>query len=198
MKKAGLGAGAAILGFLAIVVVITLVWVMNTYNGLVELRIDTDGGWAQVETQYQRRADLIPQLVATVQGAADFEEDVLTAVTEARTNWLDTSSSPTATIDDEIAASSQFDSALSRLLLTVENYPTLTATEGFLTLQSQLEGTENRVAVARKDYNELVTVYNTAIQVVPAKLVATWFSFDLYPFFEAQEGAEEAPEVEFE
>ncbi len=171
---------------------------MGTYNNFITLRTSTETGWAQVETQYQRRADLVPQLVATVEGAADFEQSVLTEVTEARTNWQNAANDPGASLDDQMAASSAFDSAFSRLLVTVEAYPTLTATEAFITLQSQLEGTENRIAVARQDYNNLVRVYNTAIELVPASIVASVFNFDEFPFFESAEGAEDAPEVEFE
>lgn len=198
MKKAGISMGVIILGVVGIIAIMLVVWVMNTYNSFITLKTSADNGWAQVETQYQRRADLVPQLVSTVQGAADFEEDVLTQVTEARTNWLNTSQSATASIEDEIAASSSFDSALARLLVTVESYPLLTATEGFLTLQSQLEGTENRISVARKDYNDLVAQYNVAVQLVPANFVATLFKFSEYPFFESTEGAEVAPVIEFE
>ncbi len=194
MKK-GLSTGVIALLVLAGVVLVFGGWVMSTYNGFVTLRNSADTGWAQIETQYQRRADLIPQLVATVEGAADFEQGVLTAVTEARTNWLNAASG--ASIDDEMAASSALDSALSRLLVTVEAYPTLTATEGFITLQSQLEGTENRIAVARADYNELVRQYNTATDLVPGSIVAGFFSFDDYPFFEAAQGSEAAPVIDF-
>ncbi len=197
MKK---NVSSGVITLIAVLVVAATIgiWAMNTYNGFVTLRTDTQGGWAQVETQYQRRADLVPQLVAVVEGAADFEKSVLVDVTEARTNWLNTAADPNATIDDNIQASSSFDSAFSRLLVTVEAYPTLTATEAFITLQSQLEGTENRVAVARQDYNDLVRVYNTAIELVPASMVAGMFDFDAFPFFESKDGAEDAPEVEFE
>lgn len=189
--------GLIALGAVALIILGLIVWVMNIYNGFITLQTTVDEGWAQVETQYQRRADLIPNLIATVQGAADFEEGVLTEVTEARTNWLNTSADSSASIDDQMAAAQGFDSALARLLVTVENYPTLTATENFLGLQSQLEGTENRISVARRDYNALVTDYNVAVRVVPANIIAGMFGFEAYPFFESDEGAEEAPVVEF-
>ena len=115
---------------------------MSSYNGFVASRGAADAAWAQVEVQYQRRADLVPQLVATVQGAADFESDTLLEVTSARTNWMNVSQDADASITDQMASSNAFDSAMSRLLVTVESYPTLTATEGFLTMQSQLEGNE--------------------------------------------------------
>lgn len=196
MKKQ-LSTSSMILGGLGLVVVAVVFWLVGTYNGFIQLRNGVDTGWAQVETQYQRRADLIPQLVATVEGAANFEKGVLVQVTEARTNWLNAQSSATASREDQIAASSAFDSAVSRLLVTVEAYPNITATENFVTLQSQLEGTENRIAVARKDYNEIVRPYNTSIELVPGRFVAGMFGFVTYPYFEATAGAEVAPVIEF-
>lgn len=180
------------------VVVILGLWLMGVYNGLVSAQGNVDNAWAQVEVQYQRRADLIPQLVATVEGAADFESSTLQAVTEARTNWLNVSQDSDASINDQIAASNQFDSALSRLLVTVESYPTLTATEGFITLQSQLEGTENRVSVARKDFNDAATTYNIKVRRFPTNIIAGMFGFEKYDLFEASEGSENAPEVDFD
>jgi LemA protein len=197
MKK-NLSTPVIAMGLFAAGVIIIALWVMGTYNSFIGLRENTDTAWAQVETQYQRRADLVPQLVATVRGAADFEESVLTQVTEARTNWQNTASNESATIEDQIAASASFDSALSRLLVTVESYPVLTATSGFLTLQSQLEGTENRVSVSRFDYNTVAKDYNIATQLVPAVFIANIFGFDEFPLFESKEGAEDAPEVNFD
>lgn len=179
------------------VVVVLGLWLMSSYNGFVASRGAVDAAWAQVEVQYQRRADLVPQLVATVQGAADFESDTLLEVTSARTNWMNVSEDPDASITDQIATSKAFDSAMSRLLVTVESYPTLTATEGFLTLQSQLEGNENRVAVARKDFNDASTSYNVKIKMFPGMLIANLFGFDAYPLFDSTEGSEVAPTVEF-
>jgi LemA protein len=193
-QKGKFPAWVAVLGIL----VILGLWLMGVYNGLVSAQGNVDNAWAQVEVQYQRRADLIPQLVATVEGAADFESSTLQAVTEARTNWLNVSQDSEASINDQIAASNQFDSALSRLLVTVESYPTLTATEGFITLQSQLEGTENRVSVARKDFNDASTTYNVKIRKFPTNIIAGLFGFEAYDLFEATEGSEEAPTVEFD
>ncbi|MDG1949603.1 MAG: LemA family protein [bacterium] len=197
MKKQ-LSTSTMILGGIALAALALVMWGVGVYNGLIELRTVNDNAWANVETQYQRRADLIPQLIATVQGAADFEESVLTEVTEARTAWQDTASDASATIDDQMAASSAFDSALSRLLVTVESYPALTATEGFITMQSQLEGTENRIAVSRKDYNDTIQPYNAKVQKVPEVFIANFFGFDQYPYFESDEGSENAPTVEFD
>ncbi|MEK7672691.1 MAG: LemA family protein [Patescibacteria group bacterium] len=180
------------------VIAVLVLWFGGTYNSLVGLQTKTDSALAQIEVQYQRRADLVPQLVATVQGAANFEKGTLTAVTEARTQWLNVNENPGSTLEQKISASNNFDSALSRLLVTVEAYPNLTATENFRTLQDQLEGTENRVAVARKDFNDVVTSYNTKIRRFPSNLVAGMFGFEKYPFFEAAEGSDKAPEVKFD
>lgn len=195
MKKS-LSTGMIALLILGVGVLALGSWVIGNYNSFVTLRTNAETGWAQVETQYQRRADLIPQLVATVEGAADFEQSVLTDVTEARTSWLNRGSNGDS-IDNDIAAGAAMDSAIARLLVTVEAYPTLTATEGFIALQSQLEGTENRIAVARVDYNNTVREYNTATQLVPGAIIAGLFGFDAYPFFEAGEGSEVAPEINF-
>lgn len=172
-------------------------WLMSTYNGLVSAQGEVQQTWAQVEAEYQRRADLIPSLVATVQGAADFEQSTLVEVTEARTKWMNTSADPTASREDQIAASQSFDSALSRLLVTVEAYPTLTATEGFQTFQSQLEGTENRITVSRMDYNDVAGSYNIKLRRFPTNLFAGMFNFEESPLFESAEGSEDAPEVDF-
>ncbi len=180
------------------VLVLIALWMVSVYNGLISKEGSVQSTWAQVEVEYQRRYDLIPQLVSTVQGAADFEQSTLLEVTEARTNWLDTQSDPNASIDDQIAATTQLDSALSRLLVSVEAYPTLTATEGFITLQSQLEGTENRISVSRMDYNNAATNYNVAIRKIPTNLVAGLFGFEAYTVFESEAGSEDAVDVEFD
>lgn len=182
--------------FLGLVLLVVL-WLVGSYNGLVSSQGNVDNKWADVEVQYQRRADLVPQLVETVQGVADFESSTLLEVTEARTNWLSAASNPDATLEEQITASSTFDSAFSRLLVSVESYPTLTATENFQTLQAQLEGTENRVAVARRDFNEAATEFNVKIRRIPTNIIANLFGFDAYPLFESSDGSEDAPSVEF-
>lgn len=169
-------------------------WVAGKYNLLVDTQTNVESQWSQVENQYQRRADLVPQLVSTVQGAAGFEQETLTAVTEARTKWLNASGSG---ISEQYAAGQELDSAISRLLLTFENYPTLTATENFQTLQAQLEGTENRVAVARKNFIDSVNAYNRTVRRFPNNLIAGLFGFEVEEFFEGTEGSENAPEVDF-
>lgn len=173
-------------------------WLMSSYNGLISAQLNTENAWSQVETEYQRRFDAIPNLVSIVQGAADFEQSTLIAVTEARTNWLNTQSDPSATTGEQIAASQTLDSAFSRLLVSVESYPTLTATEGFQTLQVQLEGTENRITVARQDFNDAATAYNLKVKRFPGSLVASIFGFDVSDLFTADTGAETAPVIEFD
>lgn len=179
------------------VLVVLGLWTMGAYNGLVSADAGVDNAWAQVQVQYQRRADLVPQLVATVQGAADFESTTLEDVTKARTNWLNVAQDSQATRADMITSSQTFDSAFSRLLVSVESYPTLTATAGFQTLQTQLEGNENRISVARKDYNDAATFFNVKIKTVPTVIIAKLFGFDEATLFEANEEAATAPSIEF-
>lgn len=170
-----------------------IVWIWSGYNGLITARESVNASWAQVETQYQRRVDLVPNLVNTVKGAADFEQETLTNVTEARTRWLNAQSRP-----NQIAAAEQFDSALSRLLVTVESYPQLQATQAFRDLMTQLEGTENRIATARRDYNEVVRSYNVSVKRFPGNILAFLFDFDAEDMFDATQGSENAPPVNFE
>lgn len=174
------------------IVVIALIWVWTSYNSFITAKETVDATWAQVETQYQRRFDLVPNLVSTVKGAAAFEQDTFTAVTEARTQWQSAGSR-----GEQIAAASGFDSALSRLLVTVENYPELQATQAYRDLMTQLEGTENRIAVARKDFNDEVRSYNVLVKRVPKKFIADMFGFTPEEFFEPDEGSENAPTVSF-
>ena len=183
-----------VLAFAAVIIVL-LLWSITSYNGLVTGRGLVDRQWAQVETQYQRRMDLVPNLVSTVKGAAQFEQETFRAVTEARSAWAQAK-----TIGDrgqQIQAASGFDSALSRLLVTVEAYPQLQATQAFRDLMTQLEGTENRIAVARKDFNDAVFAYNIRVQRFPGMLAARIFGFEPEKSFTAVEGAETAPAVDF-
>ncbi len=180
-----------IVGFL---VVIGL-WAIGSYNGFVTAKGNVDRQWAQVETQYQRRVDLVPNLVGTVKGAANFEQETFKEVTEARNAWAQAK-----TVGDrgqEIQAATGFDSALSRLLVTVEAYPQLQATQAFRDLMTQLEGTENRISVARKDYNDAVFSYNVRVQRFPGKLAAMIFGFSAEKSFEAAPGSDVAPVVDF-
>lgn len=176
------------------IVVLVILWTLAMYNGLVRARETVNAQWAQVETQYQRRTDLIPNLLETVKGAARFEQSTLLAVTEARTRWLDARGGDR---EGAIAAAGAFDSALGRLIATFENYPQLQAVAAFRDLMAQLEGTENRIAVARRDYNEAVRAYNVLVKTFPRAAVARLFGFVPEPFFEASEGAEAVPQVDF-
>jgi LemA protein len=202
MKKLGIGCGVvAVLGFILLVIVIIA---GGSYNRLVRLSQQTDSSWAQVQTDYQRRMDLIPNLVATVSGAANFEKSTLTQVTEARASVgrvnVNTKGAPgdPAQLAAFDQAQTQLSSALSRLLVVVERYPDLKSSANFLTLQAQLEGTENRIAVSRRDFNNAVQNYDTAIKSFPAVFYAAAFGFHEKPYFNSAPGAETAPKVQFD
>lgn len=185
----------------AAIAVIGLLSVWGIYNNLVGLEQDSEAQWANVENVYQRRADLIPNLVETVKGYAAHERGVFEAVTEARAKVgqikIDPSNLTPQMLAQYQAAQGELSSALSRLLLVVENYPQLKANENFLTLQSQLEGTENRIAVERRRYNEVARQYNKSIRRFPGNVIAGMFNFESRVYFEAEEGAEKAPVVKF-
>lgn len=171
------------------------------YNSLVEKQQGVDQAWAQVENQYQRRADLIPNLVNTVKGYATHEEATLTKVTEARAKATSITLSADDLTEETLAkyqqAQNELSGALKSLLAVSEAYPDLKANENFLNLQAQLEGTENRIATERMRYTEVVRDYNTAIKKFPTNIYAGWFGFDAKPQFKAEAGAEKAPEVKF-
>jgi LemA protein len=173
-------------------IVVVGAWLWSGYNGLIASKAGVENAWAQVETQYQRRFDLIPNLQATVQGAADFEQETFTAVTAARSQWQQASGRA-----EQVGAANAFDSALSRLLVTVEAYPQLQATQAFRDFMTQLEGTENRIATARRDYNESVRVYNVQVRQFPRNILAGIFGFAPEQAFSSTPGAETAPQVEF-
>ena len=175
------------------VVVLVLLWIFSGYNRLVTQRENVTTAWSHVEAQYQRRFDLVPNLVNTVKGAANFEQSTLQGVTEARTKWLGSGGDR----PKQIAAAEQFDSALSRLLVTVESYPQLKATQAFSDLMTQLEGTENRITVARNDYNDAVRSYNLTVKTFPGNILASSFGYAPEQFFESTEGADKAPAVTF-
>jgi len=179
-----------LLGFIALVVVIALSLV-NTYNSLITKTQNVDGQWAQVETQYQRRFDLIPNLVNSVKGIFEQEQDVFGAIAEARTKYAGAKS-----INEKASAATGVESALARLLVIVENYPQLQSNTTVLGLMDELSGTENRVSVERKRFNDLVKDYNTTIKRFPTNIIAGMFNFDERAFFEAVEAAEKAPEVD--
>jgi LemA protein len=198
--------GKGLLGCLAVVVVVAIIAVVvfgGTYNRLVSLSQAVDAQWAQVENVYQRRADLIPNLVATVAGAANFEKSVLVEVTNARASVGQAQMSAKDLPNDPAAfarfeqAQAALSSALSRLLVVVERYPDIKANANFQTLQAQLEGTENRIAVERMRYNERAQEYNTALMRFPTNLMGRLLGFQPKAYFKAQPGAERAPQVEF-
>jgi LemA protein len=191
----------AAVGFLALLAVL---YVVGIYNGLVNAQQSVDAQWAQVQNVYQRRADLIPNLVNTVAGAANFEKSTLTEITEARASvgkvTLDASKAPTdaAQFAEFEQAQGRLSSALSRLLVVSERYPDLKATGNFATLQSQLEGSENRIAVERGRFNDAALTYNAAIKRVPAVFFAAVFGFKEKPYFAATASAQTPPEVKFD
>ena len=183
------------------VVALIVFWFIGKYNGLVNKEENVNSKWAQVENVYQRRADLIPNLVATVKGYAEHEQQVLTDVIAARAKATSVNFNADNMTEENIkafqAAQDQLSGALSRLLVTVEKYPDLKANQNFMELQAQLEGTENRINEARRKFNNVAKEYNTAIRRFPKSILAGMFGFDKRAYFEATEGAQNAPVVEF-
>src|SRR2546421_3090995 len=203
MNKFAIGCGGLLVIILFLAFIIGLFFWGN-YNRLVTLDQEVNKKWADVQSVYQRRADLIPNLVNTVQGAANFEKSTLTEVTNARASvgrvQLDPNKAPTdaAQLRQFQEAQGQLSNALSRLLVVSENYPQLRATEAFQNLQAQLEGTENRISVERNNYNTAVQELNTALETFPTNMLNKMFGFKPRPFFAAAQGAEETPEVKFD
>ena len=189
-----------LLAILAVVAIIVMSCI-STYNSLVTMDESVSGQWANVETQYQRRADLIPNLVNTVKGYASHEKETLEGVVQARSQAtqikVDANDLTPQKLAEYQKAQGAVSSALGKLLAITENYPDLKANQNFLELQAQLEGTENRINVARKDFNDAAQAYNTAIRRFPKSLFAGMFSFEKRTYFEAAEGSEKAPEVKF-
>ena len=183
------------------VVAILVIWAVSVYNGLVTMDENVTGQWANVETQYQRRADLIPNLVNTVKGYATHEKETLEGVVAARSQATQIKVDAEDLTPEKLAeyqkAQGAVTSALGKLLAITENYPDLKANQNFLELQAQLEGTENRIAVARKDFNAVAQRYNVSVRRFPANLVARMFGFGQKPYFESAEGTEAAPQVTF-
>ena len=197
MKK-----GLIILGVIFVVILLLGGWVTSKYNGLVALDEGVNKAWAQVQSQYQRRMDLIPNLVETVKGVANFEKSTITAVIEARAKATQVTLSPELLNNPQAfqqfeRSQGELSSALSRLLVTVEQYPNLKANENFLQLQSQLEGTENRISVERNRFNTSVESFNKTRRSFPTNVIASFFNFQEKPYFQAQPGAETAPKVQF-
>jgi LemA protein len=178
-----------VLGFAAVLAI----WVFSSYNGLVGSNEAVSSQWAQVETQYQRRFDLIPNLVNSVKGVMNQEQEIFTALADARTRY-----SGATTADDKAAAATQVESALGRLLVIVENYPQLQSSQTVRDLMTQLEGTENRISVERKRYNDEVRAYNLKTKQFPSSIAANIFGFKEHAYFEAAEGSATAPTVNLE
>jgi len=201
MKK-GMLMGLSLGAIFVIFAVMIFVWGKNTYNNMVTLNETVTQSWSQVENQYQRRADLIPNLVETVKGYANFEKSVLVDVTEARAKVSQMNVNKDVLNDPQAfqkfqALQGSLSGALSRLLVTVEKYPELKANQNFLSLQAQLEGTENRIAVERKRFNETVQNYNTTIKLFPASTIAGMFGFSPKQYFQSTPGTEVPPPVKF-
>lgn len=176
----------------AAVVVLLLIFGVTTYNGLVKTETEVETAYAAIETQLQRRADLIPNLVNTVKGYTDYEGEIYTELADARAKLAGN-----GTMDEKLEANEELSSAISRLLVVVENYPDLKASSQFTTLTDELAGTENRIATARKDYNEAVQAFNTKQRTFPSNIIAGMFGFEKAPLYEASAGADVAPTVDF-
>jgi LemA protein len=193
----------SIIVILAIVAVIAIIflWYKGVYNNLVQADEQVSAQWGNVENQYQRRADLVPNLVATVKGYAEHEQSTLQGVVEARAKATSVNIDPTHLNEQTMAqfqqAQGELSSALSRLLVSVEAYPDLKANQNFLDLQAQLEGTENRIATERTRFNEVAQTYNTLVRKFPNNIIAAISNFAQKPYFKAEAGAEKAPEVKF-
>ena len=184
------------------ILVVLVGWIVGAYNGLVTLDEETNDKWAKVESAYQRRGDLIPNLVNTVKGYADFEKETLTGVIEARSKatgiTLNANDLSPETIANFQAAQSELSGALSRLMVTVERYPDLKANQNFLSLQSQLESTENRIKIERDRFNTSIKNFNSTIRKFPKNIIASGLGFEKKVYFEADSGAENAPETIYE
>lgn len=190
-----------VLGVIVALIVIIGLWINSSYSGMVDRQEQVQESWAQVENVYQRRADLIPNLVATVKGYASHEKETLEGVVNARAKATQVSINANdlseANIKKYQEAQGQLSQALGKLLMLTENYPDLKANQNFMALQAQLEGTENRITVERQKFNTTARAYNTYIRKFPTNMIAGMFGFERRGYFEAKEGAEEAPKVEF-
>ncbi len=184
--------GLVIVGIIVVIILIIGSWYIRTRNTLVTMEEQIDAAWSEVDNQLQRRSDLIPNLVATVKGFAAHEEEVFTRIAEARSKLAGA-----GTVEEKAAGSAELESALSRLLVVVESYPELKANENFIRLQDELAGTENRLTVARKRYNDSVKEFNTRIRMFPGSMVAGAMGFEKKPYFEISQEAREAPKVSF-
>ena len=200
MKK-GIIITLIVVAFLLLIVFSLFAWGTRAYNGMVTMQESVTSQWGNVQTSYQRRSDLIPNFVNTVKGAANFEQTTLTQVIEARAKATSVTIDPSKMTAENLqqfqAAHGQVSSALGRLMVVMEKYPELKATQNFRDLQTELEGTENRISVERRKFNEVALTYNTYIRKFPQSMLAGMFGFQTKPYFEAAAGAEKAPEVKF-
>jgi len=192
LKK--LSTGMKILIGVVIFILIIILWFVGAYNGLIRASAEVDESFANIETQYQRRADLIPNLIAVVKESASFQQETFFEVTKLRSQWQSATSSGNRA--QQLQIGEALGSALGRLLVTVERYPDLDL-DTFKNLQAQLEGTENRIAVSRNRYNDRVKVFNVKIRRIPTVIIANMFGYEKQPFFESQPGTEVVPEVVF-
>ena len=181
------------IGAFVAVILLAIFWYIGTYNSLIKINEEVNNKWAQVETQYQRRVDLIPNLVAIAQGAANFEQSTLTEITKLRSQWQTSQD-----VISKVNTANQIESALSKLLVVAENYPQLTATKNFQSLQDELANTENKVAVERGRYNDAVRNFNARIKTFPSNIVAKNLGYINKMYFDAKPGAENAPQVKFD
>jgi LemA protein len=199
--KRGCLIGIVLAGFLLLIVLGIVLWGTRNYNNMVTMSEAVTSQWGNVETQYQRRADLIPNFVETVRGAAAFEQSTLTQVIEARARatsvTIDPSNMTAENMQQFQQAQEGLSSALSRLMVVVEQYPELRATQNFRDLQIELEGTENRISVERRRFNEVTLTYNSFVKQFPQRILAGMFGFHDKPYFEADTGTEKAPQVKF-
>jgi len=179
-----------VVGVFAFIIFIFVAWFIATHNSLVNADQETNAAWSKVENQYQRRADLLPNLVEVVKGYAKHESTVFEEVTKARSQWADAK-----TPDDKVKAAGEIDSALSRLMVVVEAYPDLKASSNFAALQAQIEGTENRISTERGRYTEVATIYNIKIKRIPTSLVADIYGYKEKPLFQADKGTDKAPKL---
>ena len=191
--KKGIATWMIVIGAILGVMLLVVIWYISTYNSLIKLNEEVNNKWEQVETQYQRRVDLIPNLVSTVKGAANFEQDTLTEITKLRSQWQ-----TAPNVNAKVETANQIESTLSKLLVVAENYPQLTATQNFRDLQAELANTENKVAVERGRFNEAIRNFNARIKTFPSNIVASRLGYTDRTYFESAAGAENAPNVSFE
>ncbi len=192
-KGAALIAVGIVIGIVVLIIIIFSAWFISARNNLVAMDEQIDSAWAEIDNQLQRRADLIPNLVNTVKGYASHEEEIFTDIANARSKLAGS-----GTVQEKAEGYNQMQSALSRLLVVVENYPNLKADTQFTRLMDELAGTENRIAVARKRYNDTVRTFNTKIRMFPTSIIANSLGMEKQPYFEISEEARETPEVDFE